>query len=186
MANVWDQEMDCGSFRMKDKKLGLRANNLQGDTDIFSVSPVSPMTPHPSSPPSGFTLVELIVVIAIIGILSTLIIVKYAGKTDQARVAAAKAQISQIECAVIEFQANGNRLPRSLDELVNKPGDCPNWPDGGYLKGSKAPMDPWDHPYVFHSRSGSFEVVSLGADGKEGGSGVDRDLSSQNAGSGGK
>jgi prepilin-type N-terminal cleavage/methylation domain-containing protein len=53
--------------------------------------------------PCGFTLVELIVVIAIIGVLSTLVIVKYAGKTDQAKFAAAKAQISQIEGAVIEF-----------------------------------------------------------------------------------
>ena len=42
----------------------------------------------------GFTLVEVIVVIAIIGILATLVIVRYSGKTDQARVAAAKAQIT--------------------------------------------------------------------------------------------
>jgi general secretion pathway protein G len=45
----------------------------------------------------AFTLVELIVVIAIIGILATVVIVRYAGKTDQAKVAAAKAQLSQLE-----------------------------------------------------------------------------------------
>lgn len=128
----------------------------------------------------GFTLVELIVVIAIIGILATLVIVRYAGKTDQAKVAAAKAQLSQLEGAIIEFQANCNRLPQSLDELVNKPGDCPNWQDGGYLKGSKVAKDPWGHDFVYHSSNGDFEIISLGADGKEGGNGVNQDISSRN------
>jgi general secretion pathway protein G len=127
----------------------------------------------------GFTLVELIVVIAIIGVLSTIVIARYAGKTDQAKVAAAKAQISQLEGAVIEFQANNNRLPNSLDELVNKPADCPNWPDGGYLKG-KTIKDPWGRDYLYRLNGSDFEVVCLGADGKEGGTGVDVDLSSKN------
>jgi general secretion pathway protein G len=135
----------------------------------------------------AFTLVELIVVIAIIGILATVVIVRYAGKTDQAKVAAAKAQVSQLEGAVIEFQANCNRLPRSLDELVNKPGDCPNWQDGGYLKSNKVPKDPWGHDFILHAGSGNdFELISLGADGKEGGSGVNQDISSRNLDGSGK
>jgi general secretion pathway protein G len=126
----------------------------------------------------GFTLVELIVVIAIISILSSIIIVRLAGKTDQAKIAAAKAQLSQLEGAVIEFQANCNRLPRSLDELVNKPGDCPNWQTGGYLK-NKTIKDPWGHDFVYSVANGEFEIVSYGADGKQGGAGVDQDLSSK-------
>ncbi len=129
----------------------------------------------------GFTLVELIVVIAIIGVLATILVTKLAGKTDQAKIAAAKAQLSQIEGAVIEFQANCNRMPTSLDELVNKPGDCPNWQEGGYLKGGKVPKDPWGHDYVFRPASGSdFEIICMGADGKESGSGVNQDISSKN------
>ena len=128
----------------------------------------------------GFTLVELIVVIAIIGLLASIIVVKYSGKTDQAKVAAAKSQLSQLEGAIIEFQAHCSRLPNSLDELVNKPGDCPNWAEGGYLKGKKVMKDPWGHEYVFKAESGNFEIISLGADGKQGGSGVDADISSQN------
>jgi len=126
----------------------------------------------------GFTLVELIVVIAIIGVLASVVIVRYAGKTDQAKVAAAKAQLSQIEGAVIEFQANCNRLPTTLDELVNKPGDCPGWQEGGYLKGKKVPKDPWGHDFSYKGEGRNIEVICLGADGKEGGTGVDTDLSS--------
>jgi general secretion pathway protein G len=134
----------------------------------------------------GFTLVELIVVIAIIGVLASVVVVRYAGKTDQAKVAAAKMQIAQIEGAVIEFQAHCNRLPQSLDELVHKPGDCPNWQDGGYLKGTKVTKDPWGHDYLFKVEGSNFELISLGADGKEGGSGVDADISSLNMNGTGK
>jgi len=129
----------------------------------------------------AFTLVELIVVIAIIGVLASLVIVKYAGKTDQAKAAAAKAQISQLEGAIIEFQAHCNRLPRTLDELVTKPGECANWQEGGYLKSKKLIKDPWDHEYVYKSEGSNYEIICLGADGKQGGTGVDTDISSDGA-----
>jgi general secretion pathway protein G len=128
----------------------------------------------------GFTLVELIVVIAIIGVLSTMVIVRFAGKTDQAKVAAAKTQLSQLEGAVIEFQAHCNRLPQTLDELSAKPADCPGWQDGGYLK-SKNLKDPWSRDFVYRVNGGDFEIVCLGADGREGGAGVDSDLSNKGA-----
>lgn len=126
----------------------------------------------------AFTLVELIVVIAIIGILATLVIVRYAGKTDQAKVAVAKSQLSQLKNAIIEFQANCGRYPDSLEELVQRPSDCPNWQEGGYLEGTKVPKDPWKSEYRFRFEDGRAEVLSLGSDGKEGGSGTARDLSS--------
>jgi len=122
----------------------------------------------------------LIVVIAIIGILATLIIVRYSGKTDQAKVAAAKAHLAQLENACIEFEAHCNRLPHSLDELVTRPGDCPKWQEGGYLKGTKPPKDPWGHEYVFKNESGKLEVISYGSDGQQGGVGNAADLSSLN------
>ncbi len=128
----------------------------------------------------GFTLVEVIVVIAIIGILATMVIVRYAGKTDQARMAAAKAHISQIEGAVIEFQAHCSRLPRSLDELVSQPGDCPDWNPGGYFKSKSVPKDPWGKEYAYRQEGSDFEIICLGADGQEGGSGYNRDISSSN------
>jgi general secretion pathway protein G len=128
---------------------------------------------------AGFTLVELIVVIAIIGVLATVLIVRYSGQTDQAKVAAAKSQIAQIEGAVIAFQAHVGRLPNSLRELVEKPADAKNWQEDGYLKGKSAPKDPWGNDYIYKVSGRHFEIICLGADGKEGGEGVDADLSSE-------
>lgn len=130
----------------------------------------------------GFTLIEMIVVIAIIGVLATMIVVKYSGQTDQAKAAAAKSHISQLESAVVSFEAHNGRLPQALSELVERPGSAPNWQEGGYLKGKAMPKDPWGHEYVYRALGRKFEILCLGADGQEGGAGVDQDLSSESLG----
>jgi general secretion pathway protein G len=128
---------------------------------------------------AGFTLVEMIVVIAIIGILATLVVVRYSGQTDQAKVAAAKSQLAQLEGAVISFHSHVGRLPKSLVELVEKPSGVSNWQEGGYLKGKSVPKDPWGNEYGYKVAGRRFEIISLGADGKEGGTGLDADLSNE-------
>jgi general secretion pathway protein G len=128
---------------------------------------------------AGFTLVEMIVVIAIIGILATLVVVRYSGQTDQAKVAAAKSQLAQMEGAVISFHSHVGRLPKSLVELVEKPSNAANWQEGGYLKGKSVPKDPWGNEYGYRVSGRRFEILSLGADGKEGGTGLDADLSNE-------
>lgn len=130
----------------------------------------------------GFTLVEMIVVVAIIGVLATVIVARYAGQTDQARVAAARAQMAQLESAVLSFQAQIGRLPAVLSDLVERPAGATAWPEGGYLKGRSVPRDPWGHEYVYRVEGRRFEIVCLGADGREGGTGADADLSSEESG----
>ena len=128
---------------------------------------------------AGFTLVEMIVVIAIIGILATLVVVRYSGQTDQAKIAAAKSQLAQLEGAVISFHSHVGRLPKALSELIEKPSGATNWQEGGYLKGKAVPKDPWGNDFVYKTSGRRFEIISLGADGKEGGTGPDADLSNE-------
>src|SRR6185503_10848182 len=128
---------------------------------------------------AGFTLVEMIVVIAIIGVLATIVVIRYSGQTDQAKVAAAKAHLSQFESAVISFQSQNGRFPASISELVERPGNAPNWPEGGYLKGKAVPKDPWGHEYVYRLNGRRFEILCLGADGQQGGEGPDADFSNE-------
>ena len=128
---------------------------------------------------AGFTLLEMIVVVAIIGILATLVVVRYTGKTDEAKVAAAKSQIAQIESAVVSFYTHVGRMPKELRELIEKPSGAANWQEGGYLKGKTVPKDPWGTDYRFIAQGRKFTLTSLGADGKEGGTGLDADLSNE-------
>lgn len=125
----------------------------------------------------GFTLVEMLVVISIIAILAGILIYNFAGSSDKARVAAAKAQIAQIKNALIEFRSDNGRSPTSLQELVTRPADVKSWKPGGYLE--KLPNDPWGTPYQYTPTGSSFEVRSLGADKQPGGQDYDADISSK-------
>jgi general secretion pathway protein G len=128
---------------------------------------------------AGFTLVEMIVVIAIIGVLATMVVIRYSGQTDQAKVAAAKAHLSQFESAIISFQSQNGKFPASLTDLVERPGNAPNWPEGGYLKSKSVPKDPWGHEYIYRLNGRRFEIVCVGADGQEGGEGADADFTNE-------
>jgi len=132
----------------------------------------------------GFTLIEILTVIVIIGILAAVLAPRFVGRTDEARVAAAKADISAIEVALDAYEAdNGNYVTteQGLDALVNPTNVPPvplNW-KGPYLK-KKASKDPWGNAYVYLSpgvyNSSAYDIYSLGKDGQEGGEGFNADI----------
>lgn len=121
---------------------------------------------------TGYTLMELLIVITIIGVLLGIAVVNLQGTPDEARIAAASQEIRTLSTALDMYRMHNSRYPtneQGLKALVEKPADAKRWQKGGYLKGKKVPLDPWDNPYVFNTpgRSGEFEVYSLGPDGRE-------------------
>ncbi len=115
----------------------------------------------------GFTLVELMVVIAIIAILATTVGIYVFGALDDADQAKAKAEISNMKTAVQMYRIKNKRLPNTLEEIVP------------FLDPPKVPLDPWGNAYVYQKEGNSaFKIVSYGADGSPGGSGVNADVSS--------
>ena len=130
----------------------------------------------------GFTLIEIMVVVVILGILGALIVPNVIGRPDEARVQAALADINSIGSALELYRLDNGNYPsteQGLEALVEEPSGFPeprNWNPDGYLK--KMPVDPWDEPYLYFSEDRSFEIYSYGADRKEGGEGVDKDISS--------
>ena len=129
---------------------------------------------------SGFTLIEIMVVVVIIGILAALIAPNIIGRDDQARVAAARSDLQAIRQALDLYKMDNFRYPDTdagLGALVNEPEGAKNWPQGGYLH--NMPKDPWGNAYVYVSpgTKGPFDLLSLGADGKEGGEDYDADIS---------
>jgi len=138
-----------------------------------------------STPPYGVTLIEILVVIAIIGILAAVIVPSVMGRPDEARVVAARQDIGAIGQALELYRLDNYAYPtqsQGLAALVERPTIepiTPNWKLGGYLK--KMPIDPWGRQYVYvPSPDGfSYEIISLGLDGKPGGQGVSADISSK-------
>ena len=132
----------------------------------------------------GFTLIELMIVIVILGILAGIVVPRLMSEPDKARVVKAKMQIQNLSVAVKKFKMDNGFYPtteQGLEALVTKPsiGSIPaHYPPHGYI--SKVPKDPWGNAYIYISpgEHADFEIISLGADGKEGGEGYDKDIKS--------
>lgn len=131
---------------------------------------------------AGFTLVEIMVVVVIIGVLAVLIVPRVVGRSDDARVAAAKHDVTTLMQSLKLYRLDNGRFPsteQGLQALVAKPQSAPvppNW--RAYL--DRLPKDPWGNTYQYLNPgvNGEIDVFSLGADGQPGGSGADQDIGS--------
>lgn len=132
----------------------------------------------------GFTLLEMLIVMVIIGLLAGLVGPRLFGKVDTSKVQTAKTQIKMLKSAVGILQLDIGQVPtqaQGLKLLTDAPSEEPQrtaW-KGPYIDG-KLPMDPWGNPFVYKvpGEAGQpFSITSLGADGREGGEGLNADIS---------
>lgn len=129
----------------------------------------------------GFTLVELLVVIMIIALLASMVAPNLFGKLDDAQRKTTKNQLSNLSTALDSFRLDFGRYPTTeegLKILSVKKSTLKKW-NGPYLV-KKLKADAWDNPYVYKTpgKDGNeYELLSYGADGKEGGTGKNEDIS---------
>ncbi|HEX2723299.1 MAG TPA: type II secretion system major pseudopilin GspG [Gemmatimonadaceae bacterium] len=135
---------------------------------------------------AGLTLIELIVVLIVIGLLAGLVAPQILGRVGEARVTTARAQVELLGVALENYRLDNGIYPttaQGLEALRSRPSGSPearNW-RGPYIR-KPVPMDPWGRAYIYRSpgekeRNG-FDLMSLGRDGKPGGTEEDADFGS--------
>ena len=122
----------------------------------------------------GFTLIELMLVVIIIGVLVAMVAPRFAGRSKQAKITAARADIeANIAVALELFELDNGRYPTSeegLSALRGKPSDLESW-RGPYIK-KRIPVDPWNNPYQYKcpgELGDDYDLFSCGPDGVVGG-----------------
>ncbi|MCG9895565.1 MAG: type II secretion system major pseudopilin GspG [Fimbriimonadaceae bacterium] len=129
----------------------------------------------------AFTLIELIVVILILAILATLIVPRVISRTEDAKQSKALSDLASLRSMLDQFRIDNGRYPASeegLESLRTQPADAPNW--RGPYSSKAIPLDPWGNDYIYEwpgsNGEDSFLLLSLGADGQEGGEGNAADI----------
>jgi general secretion pathway protein G len=130
----------------------------------------------------GMTLIEILVVLVLIGIVMGIVAGNFIGQGEEAKRKAAAIEISQIGSTLDLFKLEVGRYPTSqegLQALITAPAGANNW-NGPYWKKAQIPKDPWGHEYRYSApgQGGPYDIVSLGADGAEGGDGANKDITS--------
>lgn len=132
----------------------------------------------------GFTLIELMVVVVILAILAAIAVPKLMDRPDEARLVKVKQDIGAISSALQLYKLDNYRYPttdQGIEALVTKPTTAPepkNWKP--YLQ--QVPKDPWGQDYIYLSpgEHGDFDLYTLGADGQDGGDGMDATIGNWN------
>jgi general secretion pathway protein G len=129
----------------------------------------------------GWTFVETLIVIGIILILTSAVGFMAFKYIDQAKQATAKSQVETFALALSSYYIDCKQYPdpqQGLNVLWEKPAGVDGW-NGPYVA-KAVPKDPWGHDYVLKIPGPNglpFEILCMGADGVEGGTGNDSDIS---------
>ena len=129
----------------------------------------------------GFSLIELMIVIIILGLLASMVMPNLIGKADDAKRSLVCIQMNSVNEALKMFKLDNGVYPsieEGLDALRVNPDPelYINYASGSYLAGTKAPKDSWGSPFVYINKEGVIELISFGADRKEGGKGEGADI----------
>ncbi|HOK67051.1 MAG TPA: type II secretion system major pseudopilin GspG [Anaerohalosphaeraceae bacterium] len=130
----------------------------------------------------GFTIIELLAVAMIIALLAVFVVPRAFRGLGKAKQDIARGKMAIVEQAIAQFQYDCGRLPtgsEGLEALLTAPRDVEDKWAGPYLKQSEI-LDPWGRPYLYIEPGtinvGSYDLLSLGADGVEGGEGENADI----------
>ena len=125
----------------------------------------------------GMTLIEIMIVLVILASIGGVLITRVTGALKKSRVKNAQILITELGKSLDTYYTDCGKYPSSLEALTSNSDSCSNWGPEPYLK--RIPKDPWESEFIYESEGGSYEIVSLGQGGQEGGEGFEKDISSE-------
>ncbi|MBD7941337.1 type II secretion system major pseudopilin GspG [Brevundimonas guildfordensis] len=159
----------------------------------FSCVVASPHQPSGRQPRAGYSMLEILVVLAIIALIAAVVGPRLFAQLDKSKTQTARLQIRSLEAALETMRIDIGRLPTEQEGLTllmkADAQQTPGW-SGPYLD-KDLPPDPWGRSYIYvappapsasePTPDARARVISYGADGQEGGEGVNADVSSDSA-----
>jgi len=129
----------------------------------------------------AFSLIEVMIVIVILGLIASLVVPNLIGQGEKAKEKLVCIQMKSLKDSLDSFKIDEGTYPTTqegLEALIKNPDPqkYKNYPQNGYLNAKKLPKDPWGNDYIYVNNDGNIDIISLGADGKEGGSGENKDI----------
>jgi general secretion pathway protein G len=130
----------------------------------------------PARRQGGFTILEIVIVFILLAGIMAFVGPKIFEQMGKAKSSEAKIRIQQLAGQVEIYKLEMGRYPENLQALVKAPAGADRWA-GPYAKEADL-KDSWgnDYRYTVPGQGKAFDLVSLGADGKEGGEGENRDV----------
>jgi len=131
---------------------------------------------------SGMSLIEILIALTLLGLAGTFVAGRVNESLNKGQVDTTKIQMRSLAERLKEFRRDCNSYPttdQGLEALIEKPTggrECKRYNPGGYIDGGKIPQDPWGSEYIYESDGKTFNIISYGVDGEEGGEGYDADI----------
>ena len=128
---------------------------------------------------SAFTLIELLIVIAILGLLAGIVVPNMMDSFDGAKRDSVCLKMTEVKKSLDMFKLDNGVYPdteEGFEALLRNPDEekYPNYRAKPYLK--KLPKDSWKNPFIYINKGDGVEIISLGADRKQGGEGNGKDI----------
>jgi general secretion pathway protein G len=133
--------------------------------------------PRSAEREAGFTILEIVIVFILLAGIMAFVGPKIFEQMGRAKSSEAKIRIQSLAGQIEMYRLETGKYPDNLQALVKQPPGVDKW-NGPYAKDADL-KDAWgnDYRYGFPGQGRPFDLVALGADGKEGGEGENRDVS---------
>lgn len=128
---------------------------------------------------AGFSLIELLIVIVILGGLVAVVAPGLMDAADEAKRDTVCLKMNDLKKRFDMFKLDNGNYPdteEGFEALLSNPDadKYPNYRTQPYLK--ELPKDSWKTPFVYVRKGSDIEIISFGADRKDGGEESNRDI----------